>query len=261
MLSHDEVINSCLEKEKRWLCEKKQLEQRKLDVKYNNKLRNLEETASRVKAESISEGWPPCRNWADDAEIPIGFHYMEQRFEELVEQSLNYFIVFWNSMDDEDCFKQLLQKYKRNGLYFYETNINVKLKVKVTSSSHEHFDPDYDEIVDFHIMQECLPCFDVPLPAYFETDKKQEDQYVVSSCWKTQNRCFEGEMPGKKSLFIIPTITYFDRFMDSETHCNFNEHDVVYDHCYCCYTVTCKQPAIVISRRYSNKLEGYVLPQ
>lgn len=134
----------------------------------------------------------------------------------------------------------------------------MKFGVIVTSSSHDRFDPDCDHVVDCYIHQRSLPCFDAPLPAHFEADKKPfDDEYVMSSCWQTQNQCFEGKMPGKKSLFIMPTIGDFEHFMNKTYNYDFGDEDVCFDPACDCYTVICKQPAVGVTRRSACKLEPY----
>lgn len=266
-MATNDAVKECLKKEIEWLNTKRQRENDELREKYEKKIKRLKQTAERVETEAAQKGWSPCRgSWASDAELTIGSHYMEQRLEELLLQCpRDHFIVFWkNSVVGEDCFTELLQKYskrKEESLYLYKSYILVDLAVKVTSSSYEPFDPDYDQIVDFHVQQRSLPCFDVPLPAHFEADKKPiDDEYVISSCWQTQNPCFEGEMPGTKSLFIMPTVGDFQRFLDSDIHDPFfSAEDVRFDPKYECYTATSKQPAIIVSRKPTCKLEPYTL--
>lgn len=263
-MTDSETVDECLDKEISWLNRKRKLEEDALNEKYEKKIKRLKETADRVQKEAAERGWSPSKHWSDDAELSIAYHYMEQRFEELCRRSNDHFIVLWEEVTIEDCFKDLLRKYSKkeakDRLYFYKSNVLVKFGVTVTSSSYERFDPHSDNIVNYYIQQRSLPCFDAPLPAHFEADKKPlEDEYVMSSRWQSQNKCFEGEMPGKKSLFIMPIFCLFKNFMNEDYNYDFGEEDVYFDATYDCYTAVCKQPAIVVSTRPTCKLDEYSL--
>lgn len=250
-MADSKTVDECLEKEVQWLNKKRRYEQDELNERYEEKIKRLKQTIKRAQEE---DGQTSC-------EDGIGICYVEERFEELLNLPYDHFIVLWKRSIDDTCLENWMNEYgKREGnqLYFYKSNILVKLGVIVTSSSYERFDPDCDRVVDYYVHQRSLPCIDAPLPAFFEADKNPlEDEYVISSCWQTQNQCFEGEMPGKKSLFIIPTINDFENLMDkSHREYDFDDEDVCFDSVYGCYTVVCRLPAIVVTRRCVCKLQS-----